>query len=671
MACLEVIQGMQFGQRIEFDDVLYIGRQPRQGESQECYLYLQEHDVSRQHAVIRERGERYVIVDLNSTNGTMLDSSRLLPHIEYPLQAGAEIGIGETRLRLCLQENVSGTASRASAVSNAPGRAAGPGDRADSTRPHRHGRPQVSMQFLDDAPPDPERSVAIDASQLIMALREPAVPEEAEISQVFKRLQAMTQVSIALGAVTDLDELAQRIMGLIFDIFPRAERAFILLREPRNGEYEPVAARQRHGSLDRDETIPVSRAILNEVVEHKQSILSLDAQGDERFEAGDSIASLSIRSVMSAPLLVEEEVLGIMQVDNSSDAQAFRSEDLQVLTGICAQAAIALKNFQLYADIENLFEGFVKASVHAIEARDPITAGHSFRVAEYTVRLARAVDREDAQTFRNQYFTDNQLQELRYAALLHDFGKVGVREAVLTKDKKLHGHQMSLLEQRFRYAVACIEREAYRQLTETHVEHNLSHADFMAERERLQAATAGEIRRLEGFLSLVSAANEPTISHQDLPPGLEAVAQYTFVDREGQERALLEGFEFSDLTLAKGSLTPREREEIEAHVSHSFAFLRLIPWTRKLAGVPDIAHAHHEKLDGSGYPLGLHAPQISIQTRILTIADIYDALTSGDRPYKSGLSVERALGILEDECREGKVDPELFRVFIASRAFER
>ncbi len=680
MACLELLEGMRAGERVEFDAELFIGRQPQQDEVPEHCLCLGEQDVSRRHAVIRRRGEREVIVDLGSTNGTFINGSRILPHIEYPLQDGAEILIGLTRMRLLSPGSAAGTVDGGSRQPGVPATSAREGvsgegasaglDSHLDTSP-RHQRRLVSMQFLDDAPPDPDRSVAIDASQLIMALREPSAPQEAEISQVLKRLQAMAQVSIALGAVTELDELAQRIMALIFDIFPRAERAFILLRDPADGEYTPVAARQRHGSLDRDETVPVSRAILNEVVDQKQSILSLDAQGDERFGARDSIANLSIRSVMSAPLLVEDEVLGIMQVDNCSDAHAFTSEDLQVLTGICAQTAIALKNFQLYANIENLFEGFVKASVHAIEARDPITAGHSFRVAEYTVRLARAVDRDDSQALRVHRFDRDQMQELRYAALLHDFGKVGVPEAVLTKEKKLHSHQMTQLEQRFRYAVACLEREAYRQLVETHATHNLSHESFIAERTRLQQGIAGEVQRLEGFLSLVGAANEPSISGGSHPAGLEEVARYTFVDRDGREHTLLEAFEFSDLTLARGSLTPKEREAIEAHVSHSFAFLRLIPWTRKLAGVPDIAHGHHEKLDGSGYPQGLHAPQISIQTRILTIADIYDALTSGDRPYKSGLSVERALGILEDESREGKIDPELFRLFIASRAFER
>ncbi len=664
MVCLEVIAGIRTGQRFEFDEELFIGRQSRADDAtpRHC-LSLNEHDVSRRHAVIRRSGDRYVIVDMGSTNGTLIDGNRLLPHIEYPLHAGTKICIGETQMRLI----EGGTTGSDSLLSSAGAGLEALGVLPDSSSRHRA---PVSMQFLDDAPPDPEHSVAIDASQLIMALRAPSAPKEAEISQVLKRLQAMAQVSIELGAVIDLDDLAQRIMALIFDIFPSAERAFILLREPGNTEYLPVAARQRHGSLDRDETIPVSRTILNEVVEQKQSILSHDAQGDTRFGSRESIANLSIRSVMSAPLLVEDEVLGIMQVDNSSDARAFSSEDLQVLTGICAQTAIALKNFQLYADIGHLFEGFVTASVHAIEARDPVTAGHSFRVAEYTVRLARAVDREDSKTLRAQYFDRDQLQEMRYAALLHDFGKVGVPEAVLTKEKKLYTHQMTLLEQRFRHAITCLEREAYRTLIDTHVAHNLSHEAFVAEQLRLQQMIAEEARRLERFRVLVGTINEPNVLISELPPGLDEVARYTFVDRNGQARPLLEDFEFSDLTRAKWSLTPDEREEVEAHVSHSFAFLRLIPWTRKLAGVPDIAHAHHEKLDGSGYPLGLQASQISIQTRILTIADIYDALTSGDRPYKSGMSVERALGVLEDECRGGKLDPELFRVFIASRAFE-
>jgi len=667
MARLEIIDGVYAGKQIDVVDELYIGRTTDEISGAMHLLCLPESGVSRQHARILRRGRDYVLQDLGSTNGTVLAGQEIAANVLYPLADGAEIRIASTHLLFHTDPPESATFSAPTASTEA--RVASPVGGRAAIRP---GRRELPVRVHDDEVRAPDVSMAIDASQLLMEIRDRLRPSDTDVDQVLKRLQAMTQVSLALGAMTDLDELLGRIIELVFDIFPTAQRAFIMLYDRETGEYAPVAARGRQGSLDREEQIAVSRTIVDEVVSKKQSILSLDAVGDERFSAQESIVALSIRSVMSAPLLVEgEEVLGLIQLDNPTDSHAFDSQDLQVLTGICAQTAVALKNFQLYADIENLFEGFVKASVHAIEARDPITAGHSFRVAEFTERLARAVDRAESERLGPVNFDREQVRELRYAALLHDFGKVGVREHILTKEKKLHGHEMAMLEQRFRYALVCLEREHYRRLIALQEDKQLGPKELRIERERLEAEVAEEARRLEGFLEVVTQANEPTVSRGGVNDGLLEISRYQFPERDGSLRPLLTEFEFSDLTLSRGSLTPKERREIEAHVSHSFAFLRLIPWTAPLAGVPHIAHAHHEKLDGSGYPLGLGADEISIQTRILTIADIYDALTSGDRPYKGGLTTEQALDILGDEGREGKIDSELYEVFVASKAYER
>ncbi|HEB67336.1 MAG TPA: hypothetical protein ENI93_05255, partial [Gammaproteobacteria bacterium] len=138
---------------------------------------------------------------------------------------------------------------------------------------------------------------------------------------------------------------------------------------------------------------------------------------------------------------------------------------------------------------------------------------------------------------------------------------------------------------------------------------------------------------------------------------------------EGESLPLLGDYEFSVLSFAHGSLNPEERREIESHVSHTFEFLSLIPWTRPLARIPEIAHAHHEKLDGTGYPLGLSADEIPVQSKIMAIADIYDALTAGDRPYREGISSDLALNILENEVKEGKLDGDLFKVFVDSEAY--
>jgi 3',5'-cyclic-nucleotide phosphodiesterase len=459
-------------------------------------------------------------------------------------------------------------------------------------------------------------------------------------------------------------------MNFIFDLFPQAERAFIMLCEREGDPPRPVAARRPGGVVEDPAQVRVSHTIVDQVLVKKRAILSVDTLADRHYAAHASIVAQAILSVMCVPLILGEEVLGLIQVDTSSDPHAFQHADLDILSGVCAETAVALKNFQLYSDIKGLLDGFVCASVQAIEERDPVTAGHSFRVAGYAEHLAMALAHAEDASLRRAAFTPAQLREIRYAALLHDFGKVGVREHVLRKEKKLHHADMRLLEQRFRYARACIERHAWRSLTERQLAGELEPAALRRERDRIEAELAAEAARLDAFFDIIVRANEPSVTHTTALPELAAIRDHASACPDEANFRLLTDEEFNALNIAKGCLTPEERRQIEAHVADSYSFLILIPWTRELAGVPSIAHGHHEKLDGSGYPMGLHGDQICLQTRILTISDIYDALTARDRPYKEAVPAERALELIAEECRAGHLDGRLFKVFVDSKGWE-
>lgn len=400
--------------------------------------------------------------------------------------------------------------------------------------------------------------------------------------------------------------------------------------------------------------------------------------------ASDRSIGYRTKSLLTVPLKNKaDEVVGVLQLINRKEnpetvlrwpedfensVQPFDEQDSAIALALAGQAGVALENSLLYADIERLFEGFIMASVQAIEARDPTTAGHSFRVADFTERTAIAADRADAPGLREVTFSKEQLRELRYAALLHDFGKVGVRENVLVKAKKLQPQHLELLKQRFRYARASIERRAYRRLLELHNE-RLKEYELTTRRREIEKELAADQARLEQYLQHVLRANEPTVSHEQVSTELGEVVTFRFPGEEGEELPLLHDFEFADLALSKGSLNAEERAQIESHVSHTYAFLSLIPWTRNLAQLPEIAFAHHEKLDGSGYPRRLAADKIPVQSRIMTIADIYDALTAGDRPYKPGMPEEKALDILAAEARAAKIDAALYKVFVESGAW--
>ncbi len=608
-------------------DEVVIGRDPQDSLALDRFLCIPEHTVSRRHARIRRRGDTYFAEDLHSFNGTFILGNRLTPGAWYPLRDGDELSVSSVQIMF-----------------------------HSLLVPARESMPAIITK-------------TIDATEFAETLKSSQDADQSDMQRTIRKLRAMAQVGIALGAVTDRATMIEKIMNFIFELFPLAERAFMLLSKIEGEAPVPVAARRCDGTIEDPEQVRMSRTIISEVLNKKQSILSVDTLSDRHFGSQESIVSQAIRSVMCVPLLLEGECLGLIQVDTASDPHAFKEQDLEMLTGVCTEAAVALKNFQLYSDIERLLDGFVRASVQAIEERDPVTAGHSFRVAGYAEHLAKAVDQDVGPDFRHLVFTNEQLREIRYAALLHDFGKVGVREHVLRKEKKLHHSDMRLLEQRFKYARACLERQAYRHLAELHVQRELSMAAFREEKRKIDESLRAEFERLDEFLGTIRCANEPAISHTENLPELRDVLDYAYRESDGPAVRLLDEHEFSALSVSLGCLTEEERQQVQSHVADSYSFLILIPWTRDLAGIPAIAHGHHEKLDGSGYPMGLHGAQISVQTRILTICDIYDALTAADRPYKKAMPVEQALDLMSEECRAGRLDSSLFNVFVESKVW--
>ncbi len=387
------------------------------------------------------------------------------------------------------------------------------------------------------------------------------------------------------------------------------------------------------------------------------------------------------RSMVSVPMRPPGgEVLGVIQLINAlrdpRDARPLRSpEDFdqrvipfdddaeRIVRALAAQGAVALENARLYAEIEALFEGFVRASVKAIEQRDPTTSGHSERVAKLTVELAKVVDRIDAGELANVRFSREDLREIKYAALLHDFGKVGVREDVLVKAKKLYPGQYQHVLGRFEHMRTSLR---LRLLEDKLALAEAGQRDY-AELEQRYRLTLTE---LDELWTLIETANEPAILTEDYSSRIRTIEQAAFEDGERRSIRLLEPPDVEALLISRGSLTAAERREIQSHVVHTFNFLSQIPWGRSLARVPDIAGKHHEYLDGTGYPNGVDAPDIAIQTRMMTISDIFDALTATDRPYKRAVPLERALDILDLEVRAGKLDGRLFEAFVGGRVYE-
>ena len=351
------------------------------------------------------------------------------------------------------------------------------------------------------------------------------------------------------------------------------------------------------------------------------------------------------------------------------DAQVlpFDAHSVDLVSALASQAAVAIENARLYEDIETLFEGFVTAAVTAIESRDPTTSGHSSRVATLTCGLAEAIDRGGEGAYRGVHFTREQMRELRYAGLLHDFGKVGVREQVLVKQKKLYPSDLAIITHRFQWLLQRADLEYERERAEYLVNFGQDrYTQVLADLDSRRRAKREELQR---YLDSIVQANEPTILPEGTFDELEAINARTFLDFDGIEKPLLSDDELRYLMINKGNLDPRERREIESHVTHTFRFLEQIPWTSELRRIPEIAYGHHEKLNAKGYPRQVGGRDIPVQTRMMTISDIYDALTATDRPYKRAVPVERAIDILAAEAKEGAIDQALLDAFVGANVF--
>ncbi len=399
---------------------------------------------------------------------------------------------------------------------------------------------------------------------------------------------------------------------------------------------------------------------------------------DRRF---DDRTGYRTQSVLAAPLISQrDEVIGVLQLINKKKDPAkklFEKEDLQaqvipfdarseeLLGMVAAQAGASLENALLYDEIRRLFEGFVSASVEAIESRDPTTSGHSRRVADYTVGLAKVVDGVAIGPYKDAIFSREDIRELEYASLLHDFGKIGVREKVLVKAKKLYDEELELVRARFDYVIKSTESDVLRRKVRALERHAPK-----AELDALDKELEDKRIELEAAFQSICAANEPTVLAAGDFQKIETLARESFTDSAGVMRPLLTERETVSLSVKKGSLTSGEFDEIRSHVSHTFKFLTQIPWGKKFRRVPIIAGAHHERLNGTGYPNRWRAEEIPVQSKMMSIADIYDALTASDRPYKKAVPVERALDILDFSVKDGHVDGELVRIFREARVWE-
>ena len=533
------------------------------------------------------------------------------------------------------------------------------------------------------SPEDLRRAIA----SLFRVLEERArsVRARRSLASRSEEIRALVDVGIALSAERDRDRLLERILTSARGL-TQADAGSLYLVESA-GEEEAlrfVAAQNDSVPFEFVERmLPLDDASIAGFVAgsgravNLPDVSAIPASAPYHFDAAfDREHGYRTRSMLAVPMTTPAgRTIGVLQLINRtrrtmpSDATvtaymrvetvAFDASNEEIARALAAQAAVAVENRRLTESIRRLFEGFVQASVTAIEQRDPTTSGHSERVALLSCRLAEVASRSETGPFAGYRAGSDELRELRYAAVLHDFGKVGVREQVLVKAKKLPPGRRELIRSRMDQALLSAAAEIWEQAARDHWPES-----------EVRRHLASRVAALERAWDVVVRADEPSLLAGETSAELESLQRLGFRDPAGRVRPVLDPEELAYLSIPKGSLNAQERREIESHVTQSFRFLLKIPWTPDLSRVPDWAYAHHEKLDGSGYPRGLTAAAIPVPVRALTISDIYDALAARDRPYKKAVPTDHALDILRGEAKRGVVDASLLALFIEAKVWE-
>jgi HD-GYP domain-containing protein (c-di-GMP phosphodiesterase class II) len=495
---------------------------------------------------------------------------------------------------------------------------------------------------------------------------------------LLQRLDQLVEIGVALSAERDIDKLVESILVAAKSITNADGGTLYRMQEGRNLRFEimrndtlgialggtsgvPIPFHPVH--LYDDHGKPVQSMVAAYAVHHDCSVNIADAYTEKGFDFSgtkrfDEKTGYRSRSFLTIPIKNHEtEIIGVLQLLNHKDrvtgeVKPFSEADQRLAESLASQAAIALTNRLLINHLENLFESFIKVINAAIDDKSPYTGGHCERVPALTMLLAEAVNRCGHGPLKSFNMSERDRYELKIAGLLHDCGKVTTPVHVVDKSTKLETifDRIALLDTRFEV----VKRDAIIELGKNSpaLEQHLAGID--ADRE---------------FLRRINIGGE-SMKDEDIERVRAVATRYRWVNAEGNEVDFLSAEELENLTIRAGTLTPAERQVINHHITMTIQMLEALPWPKHLSNVVEYAGGHHERMDGKGYPKGLTREQMSVQARCMGIADIFEALTARDRPYKKGKTLSEALTILGKFKLNGHIDPDLFDVFMWERVYE-
>jgi HD-GYP domain-containing protein (c-di-GMP phosphodiesterase class II) len=534
---------------------------------------------------------------------------------------------------------------------------------------------------------------------------------ESIISQqdaMLSRLEELNAIGIALSNERDTNRLLETIMVAAIRITNAdAGTLYLLEAEQQSLKFEIIRNNTLGIAMGGTTGVPITfypvllydaagNANHNMVVAHAalsgMTVNIPDAYMAEGFDFSgtksfDRKTGYRSTSLMAVPMRNHEnELIGVLQLLNAQDRETgnivpFSPQDQSLLESLASQAAIALTNQQLIQQMERLFESFISLINTAIDDKSTYTGGHCERVPILTMMLADAVNRTTQGPLKDFAMTEKDRYELKIAGLLHDCGKITTPVHVVDKSTKLETifDRIHLLDTRFEVLKRDAEIKMLRAQVSISSPANRERAERGAEPRseaggELDAAIRAEyesrIRQIDEdreFLRHCNIGSEKMdTAHQQR---VERIAAYTWCNAEGRELNFLSDDEVENLSIRAGTLTTAEREIINHHIDITIKMLESLPWPKHLRKVPEYAGGHHERMDGTGYPKGLIREQMSVQARVMGIADIFEALTAKDRPYKSGKTLTESLSILGKFKENGHIDPDLFDVFVREKVY--
>jgi HD-GYP domain-containing protein (c-di-GMP phosphodiesterase class II) len=516
------------------------------------------------------------------------------------------------------------------------------------------------------------------------------------VEDLFRRLDELNEIGAALSKERDIDRLLEKILlaaraithadgGTLYRVTEdgRALRFEIV----RTGSLNIALGGTTGNAIDFPDLPlvnecgqPNNSLVAVYAAAHGQTVNIADAyceagfdfSGTRRFDQGTGYRS---KSFLTVPMRNHEnEIIGVLQLINAldpltGDVTVFSTADQRLAESLASQAAIALTNRQLISQLEELFEAFISLINLAIDEKSPYTGGHCQRVPVLTMMIAEAVDRTAEGPLADFRMTDKDRYELKIAGLLHDCGKVTTPVHVVDKATKLQTifDRIHLIDTRWEVLKRDAEIHSLRQQLALREQR-----DAVAE-EAIRASCEAEMASIEAHRSFLRKANigGEAMSEVDQQRVRDIGSQRQWRNVDGVMADFLTADEIENLSIRAGTLTAGEREIINHHIVATIAMLEKLPWPRHLTRVPEYAGGHHERMDGKGYPKGLTREQMSIQARIMGIADIFEALTARDRPYKSGMKLSQAMGILAKFAAGGHIDRQIFDVFVREEVYLR